>query len=161
MSKLFDEYRIPHALHEVREKHFEIAAKFSSEFGIVRELIELRNAIKNAPIEKVLRAPKTSPRMEAMKRTLIEELEARKANIAAAHASANFSIQNEHVPHVSIHGHWVWGHKGTKFVRHFWYLNGRVTAENTIAAVFQKLEDEGKIEPFVDEDGQTRVRVAK
>jgi hypothetical protein len=156
-----DYYSIPFGLHQVRDAHFETAAKYTTEFQTVEELVLLRNAIKSVAITPVVKVAKTSPRMEAMKKSFLEMMEAKKKNFDAAVSSANYTVANEHVPHVSIHGHWVCGHKGTNFVRYFWYLNGTVTAENTIAAVFQKLEDEGKIEPFLNEEGETCMRVVK
>jgi membrane-associated HD superfamily phosphohydrolase len=43
---------------------------------------------------------------------------------------------------VSVNAHWVHGHKGTNFIRYFFYLAGELTPLNMIMAIAQAHEAE-------------------
>lgn len=124
-------------LHQVRERHFEIAARYADTFGIVREMIALRAAIKDA---EIIAAPRneSAAKVEAIRKTITEEMERRKAQyIEALEIGRHFGG----LP-VSVNAHWVHGHKGTVFLRHFFYLRGKLTPLNLIMAAAEQLERE-------------------
>lgn len=129
---------IPSELHQIRDRHH---AFFDAEQqAILPRLIELRSAIKTAPTIKVEADPMDAKVIE-IRTTLAEEMEARQARFLTAYdMTKHFGMS------VSVSAHWVTHQKGTEFIRHFFYLNGNLTALNTIIAIADTLkrESEGK-----------------
>lgn len=141
-----DYWAIPMDLHNVRERHFEIAARYDEGFAIVRDLIALRAAIKAAAIAPVPAKPEIEVRAETVRRTIAEEMERRKTLFVEGLDIAR--LWNEMFPRedgklglpVTVNAHWVHGHKGARFIRHFFYLRGKLTPLNTIIAIADQLE---------------------
>lgn len=140
-SNHFDKYDVlPFDLHQVRDRHFEAVAEFPV-FIQVRDLIALRAEIKAAPIvEKV--ADVQAERVETIRRTIVEEIEMRKAQFVEGMEVARLF---NGLP-VSVNAHLVHGHKGAVFVRHFFYLRGKLTPLNMILGIADAFmrEKEGK-----------------
>lgn len=133
----FRENETPFDLHQIRDKHFPTIEKWSDHGPIVRDLIALRAAIKGAELAP---APvnEEKAKIETIRRSIIEEIEMRKAQfIEGLEMARHF----KGLP-VSVNAHWVYGHKGARFIRHFFYLNGKLTPLNMIMAIAQTLEDE-------------------
>lgn len=144
-----DYYAIPFDLHQVRDRHFEIAAKYAhADFGIVRDLIALRAAIKDAPMAPAPAKPELEIKAEKVRLSVIEEMERRKTLFVEGLDITR--LWNEMFPRkdggialpVSVNAHWVHGHKGARFVRHFFYLHGKLTPLNTIIAIAETLDRE-------------------
>ena len=137
-----DYWSIPFELHHIRDKHLEIAARYSEEFAIVRDLIALRAAIKSAEIAPPPAKPEIEVKAEKVRRSILEEMESRKAQfIEGLEVTRLFNG----LP-VSANAHMVHGHKGAVFVRHFFYLNGKITALNMILAIAEAHEAEKESE---------------
>lgn len=144
---IFDNYDLPFELHQVRDRHFVAVAVFE-EFAIVRDLIALRNAIKAAAIIEVSAKPEIEVKADAVRRTIVEEMERRKAMFISGMELGR--MMGELFPDrkgakalpITVNAHWVRGHKGTDFVRYFFYLNAKLTPLNIIMGVAQALEAE-------------------
>lgn len=130
---------LPFDLHNVRDRHLPILEQFGGYAQRVQELRDLRNAIKAAPILPVVK-DETKAKVEKVRETLIELMERRKAQVLEA-------VEIGHVfgglP-VTVNAHWVTHEKGTVYLRHFFYLDGKLTALVVILAAAQKLEEERK-----------------
>lgn len=134
----FERNALPFDLHQVRDRHFDIAANFGAGFMIVRDLLALRASIKDAPLAPAPVKPEIEVKAEAVRRTIMEEMERRKAlYIDGLEMARHFG----RLP-VSVNAHWVHGHKGAQFIRHFFYLAGKLTPLNTILAIADTLERE-------------------
>lgn len=130
-------------LHLVKAKDFEIAARYGvAEFLVAHDLIELRKAIKAAEIVKHER-PANEAKVEAVRKSILEEMEFRKAQFVEGMEVARHF---KGLP-VSVNAHMVYGHKGARFIRHFFYLRGKLTALNMIMAIADayEREQEGKV----------------
>lgn len=131
-----DYWAIPLDLHHVRERHFELAARYEAGFEIVRDLLNLRAAIKEAEITPAPARPENEERADTVRRTIVEEMERRRAlyiqGLEIAHLFGGLAV--------SVNAHWVHGHKGAVFLRHFYYLYGRLTPLQTIMAVADTYE---------------------
>lgn len=128
-------YNFP-ALHVIKDKHFEAYAEYP-QFAQMRELINLRNEIKAAEIVKHER-PANEEKVEEVRKFVAKTMEERKAEFVAG-------VELAHIfkgLHVSVNAHWVYGHKGARFIRYFFYLNGRFTALNMIMAIAEQYERE-------------------
>lgn len=141
-------------LHNVRDRHFDLAGRYVEDFGVVRDMIALRGAIKTAPIAPVPEKPEAVVKAEAVRRSIVEEMERRKAmfvegldlgrvfaDLFPRKNKAGEIIPSASLP-VTVNAHWVRGHKGTDFVRHFFYLGGRLTPLQTIMAIAETLDRE-------------------
>jgi hypothetical protein len=101
-------------------------------------MIALRQAIKDAEILPVPAKPESEARAEVVRKSVVDMMEARKAQyVHALELGRLFGG----LP-VSVNAHWVHGHKGARFVRHFFYLYGRLTPLNLIIAAAEQLERE-------------------
>ena len=128
-------YDIP-ALHVVKDKHFAAYAEWPC-FEAARDLVALRGAIKAAGIVKHER-PVNETKAEEVRKYVAKTLEERKAQFV-------HEVELAHIfggLRVSVNAHWVYGHKGARFIRYFYYLNGEFTALNMIMAVAQQYERE-------------------
>jgi hypothetical protein len=128
-------YGIP-ALHVLKDKHFAAYAEWPR-FEAARDLVALRAAIKAAEIVKHERPVKEN---DEVRKYVIKTLEERKAEFVSgvklAHLFGGL--------HVTASAHWVYGHKGARFIRYFFYLNGRFTALNMIMAIAEKYQADTK-----------------
>ncbi len=125
-------YNVP-ALHNWKERH---AAdyEFSGVTATVAELVDLRNAIKAAPINFVAK-PEPSPFQVRAEKTIAEIIERRGAQyLRALDLSEIFGGLM-----VSVNTHVVHGHKGAVFYRSFYYLAGEFTPLNIIIAAAEEL----------------------
>lgn len=136
--EFFNANDLPFDLHQVRDRHVEIIAKWSDFAPVVRELIALRAAIKAAEIAPAPAKPEIEVRAEAVRRSVVEEIERRKAQYVEA---LEIGRLFNGLP-VSVNAHLVHGHKGAVFVRHFFYLRGKLTPLNIILAAADTLEAE-------------------
>lgn len=152
-----DYWAVPSYLHHVRPAHLATAAKYGDHFATVADMIALRDAIKAAPVAPVPVKPEAEVKAEAVRRSIVEEMERRKAmfvegldlgrvfaELFPRKNKAGEIIPSASLP-VSVNAHWVHGHKGAVFVRHFFYLNGKLTPLNTIMAVAQTLDAEAGV----------------
>lgn len=129
---------LPFDLHQVRDSHIEIIAKWGDEAQTVRDLIALRAAIKAAPTAPAPAKPEIEVRAQAVRKSIIEEMEARKAQFVEG---LEITRMFNGLP-VSVNAHWVHGHKGAQFIRHFFYLRGKLTPLNMILAIAEAHEAE-------------------
>lgn len=137
-NRFFNDNDLPFDLHQVRDRHVEIIAKWGNEAQTVRDLIALRAAIKAAPIAPAPVKPEAEAKAEAVRKSIVEIMEARKAQFVEA---LEIGRMFGGLP-VSVNAHWVHGHKGAVFVRHFFYLRGKLTPLNLIIAAADQLERE-------------------
>lgn len=131
---------LPFDLHQVRDRHIEIIAKWDGDAQTVRDLIDLRAAIKDAEIAPAPAKPEAEQKAEAVRKSIIEEMEARKAQFVEGLEIARLF---NGLP-VSVNAHWVHGHKGAVFLRHFFYMRGKLTPLNMILAIAEAHEAEKK-----------------
>ncbi|RWX72563.1 hypothetical protein [Mesorhizobium sp. M2A.F.Ca.ET.039.01.1.1] len=130
-------YSIPFDLHQVRDRHFEALAAYPA-FEIVRDFIAMRAAIKAAPIAPAPVKPEIEVKAEKVRRSIIEEMQRHKQQYVRGLEVARLFGG---LP-VSVNAHWVNGHKGAVFLRHFFYLRGELTPLNTIIAIAETIERE-------------------
>lgn len=131
-------YGVPSYLNQIRDRHLAVITRFSARSYLVRDLIALRQAIKDAEILPVPAKPESEARAETVRKSVIEIMEGRQAQyVHALELGRLFGG----LP-VSVNAHWVHGHKGARFVRHFFYLYGRLTPLNIIIAAAEQLERE-------------------
>ena len=110
--------------------------------------------IKATPIAAAPAKPDAIVKAELIRHSIVEEMERRKAmfvegleigrifaDLYPRKNKAGEIIPSASLP-VSVNAHWVRGHKGTDFVRHFFYLRGKLTPLQTIMAIAQTLDDE-------------------
>jgi hypothetical protein len=132
----FDRYEIPFDLHQVRDRHFVAMADYPA-FHQVRDLIALRAEIKAAEAAKFERNP-DAVKIEEVRTSIISEMEKRKAQFVEGMEIARLF---NGLP-VSVNAHWVYGNKGARYLRHFFYLRGKLTALNMIMFIAQEYERE-------------------
>ena len=131
-------YDMPFNLHQIRDQHFAVYAAYP-EFEQVRDLIEFRNAIKAAEIIRHER-PANEARVEAIRKSIFDQMAARKEKyVRELDLAHHFGGMR-----VSVNAHMVYGHKGAVFPRYFFFLNGEFTALQTIMAIADQLEREGR-----------------
>ena len=130
-------WAMPSYPHEYRAaKHGEIFERYGNRADAER-LAALRDAIKGADIAP---APvnETAKRVETVRRSIFDEMERRKAQyVEALEIGRLFGGLPVHV-----NAHIVHGHKGAVFLRHFFYLRGKLTPLNTIIAAAETLARE-------------------
>lgn len=135
----FTELDMPFSLAHVRDKHFTtLAGAGYVGFAMVRDLIALRETIREAPVAPPPPVNATVERVNAVRRTIVEEMERRKAvyleGLDMARHLGGLAV--------TVNAHRVHGHKGAVFDRHFFYLRGKLTPLNTIVAIAEQLERE-------------------
>lgn len=124
-------YGVP-ALHVLKEKHFDMYKEWA-DFAIAKDLVALRKAIKEAEVAKI-EIDENKVKIEAVRKSIIDEMEMRKEQyVHGLELAKHFG----HLP-VSINAHWVHGHKGTQFIRHFFYMAGKLTPLNMIIAIMEE-----------------------
>ncbi len=129
-------YSFP-ALHVWKAKHADAYAAYPEAVSRMNRLAELREAIKAAPINAPVRDA-GKERVETVRKSLIEIMEARKASFVEGVRLVEVFGK---LP-VSVSAHYVTNDKGTTFLRHFFYLNGKLTALNVILAVLDATRED-------------------
>lgn len=137
-NEIFRANDLPFDLHQVRDRHIEIIAKWSDEAQTVRDLIALRAAIKEAEIAPAPAKPEIEQKAEAVRKAVIDEIEKRKAQFVEGLEVARMFGG---LP-VTVNAHIVRCHKGAIFLRHFFYLRGKLTPLNMIIAIAEAYEAE-------------------
>lgn len=127
-------------LHQVRDRHLDIFKRYGFDTQLITDLLALRAAIKDAEIAPAPAKPEIEVRAEKVRKSIIEEMEARKAQFVEGMEIAR--LFNGLL--VSVNAHWVHGHKGARFIRHFFYLRGTLTPLNMILAIAEAYQDEKK-----------------
>jgi|GEM_PF-1531724 len=133
-----DYWGVPSDLHQVRERHLTIVTRYGFSAPLVRDLIALRASIKAAAIAPAPAKSDAEQKVEAVRKTIREEMEARKAQFVEGMTIARLF---NGLP-VSVNAHWVHGHKGTNFIRYFFYLAGELTPLNMIMAIAETYQAE-------------------
>lgn len=131
-----DYWELPFDLHNVRDRHVAIFTAWTPGHAVA-DMVAMRAEIKAAAIAAPV-VNETKARVETVRRSIVEEMERRKAQYVEALAIGRLFGG---LP-VSVNAHWVHGHKGAVFLRHFFYLRGRLTPLNTIIAAAEQLERE-------------------
>lgn len=137
-SEIFRANDLPFDLHQVRDRHIEIIGRWTGYPQIVRDMIALRAAIKEAEVAPAPAKPEAEQKAEAVRKAVIDEIEKRKAQFVEGLEVARLF---NGLP-VSVNAHWVHGHKGARFIRHFFYLRGKLTPLNMIIAIAEAYEAE-------------------
>ena len=132
-------YGMPSDLHQWRAKHSEMLRQFHPEaesiIALIEQLIELRNAIKEADIIAVER--KTNDREQSFVKSAIELIQLRKAQF---NEGCNLFDLFNGLP-VSAKTHVAINQHGTMFNRTFFYMAGRLTPLSVILAVMDAKAD--------------------
>lgn len=127
---------MPFQLNHIRDRHFEALKDFPL-FAQARDLVALREAILATEIAAKpvnVRAEK----VEAVRRSVIEEMEARHQNyVTGLDLSKRLGGLS-----VYVNAHYCYMQTGGHYVRYFFYLHGKLTALNSIIAISEKLEKE-------------------
>lgn len=139
-SEMFNKAELPFSLHHVREKHVMIFESYECG-SIVKDMLELRAAIKDAHVAVVPKTDRIERKAAEVRQTIVQEMERRRARYIE---ELDIARMLGGKLNVTARSHYVIGHKGTKFVRSFFYLNGKLTALNTIIAVADQIERENK-----------------
>ncbi|MCA0944523.1 hypothetical protein LCM08_06340 [Salipiger pacificus] len=131
----FAAWEIPFDLHHVRDRHVDrLAGRDEARAARVRYLIELRAAIKAAPIVKIVKTDDAEKALIArVQSSIVALMEQRKAQYAEGLRLVEIF---GNLP-VSVSVHMVTNQFGTTFPRCFYYMNGKLTALNVILAVLQ------------------------
>lgn len=135
---LFADNALPYDLHQVRDRHFPALERFSPQHALVRDLIALRAAIKAATINPAPQRDPDAQRAETVRKSILEEIQHRRETyVRGLDLARRFGGLR-----VSVNAHLVYGHKGAIFARTFFYLNGELTALQTILAIADTLKRE-------------------
>lgn len=138
-------WALPFELHQVREaKH---AGFFGANWDRVATLVSLREIIKSEEINRVEVDNSQRELRQRVERTIAEEMDRIGKQYAAA---LDLGRVLKGLP-VTANSHFVTNRFGTTFVRTIWFLNGKLTRFNVIAAAYEALVDEGTI---VEEEGR-------
>lgn len=129
---------LPFDLHQVRDRHFEIVGRWTDLSQSLRGMVDLRAAIKDAEIAPAPVKDEAAAKVEMVRKAIIDEMERRKAQYVEA---LEIGRLFNGLP-VSVNAHWVHGHKGARFVRHFFYLRGKLTPLAVIMAAADTLKAE-------------------
>ncbi len=129
-------WALPMFLHHWRhsERFLNALPETEPTVRLVEQLVDLRNAVKNAPVTPK-GTPKTTREAEVT-RAVRSLMETRKASYERGLKLAEIFGGL----HVTANVHLVTNHFGTQFLRAFYYLNGELTAVNVIIAIAEKLE---------------------
>ena len=126
-------------LHNLKEKHLVIVDKYCELRNTMEDLKEARTVVKATPITKIV---KEETKADIVRTYVEKSLEDRIEDyLQKLDLTRHFGMT------VWANAHWVTNQYGSTFIRHFYYLNGNLTALNTICAIAQTLKDEedGKV----------------
>ena len=128
-------------LNNWKEKHSNMfKTLFPNEVAYIESLVEMRETFKDAEIITVKRESTIDIKRKQIELTIKEEIEkSNKMFISGLKMVEIFGNMN-----VSVNAHYVVNQFGHKFVRCFYYLNGRIMALNTIIAIAEEIENKGK-----------------
>ena len=140
-SKIFRANDLPYDLHQVRDHHIEIIEQWAGLGQTVREMIALRAAIKEAKVAPAPAKPEIEQKAEKVRKSVIEEMERRKAQFVEGLEVARMFGG---LP-VTVNAHIVRGHKGAIFLRHFFYLRGKLMPLSTIIEIAEAYEREQEV----------------
>lgn len=130
-------YQVPQ-FHHWKEKHNELFSDYKSHTSYISDLVELRKAIKESEIIKIER--ESNHQEEIVRKTITEEIAKRKEQFVEGLRLAHlFNGLN-----VCVNAHYVTNQHGTQFVRHFFYLNGKLTPLTMLIAIAQTYQKEKK-----------------
>jgi hypothetical protein len=136
----FDRWDMPFDLHQVRDKHVIVATYWDLRAAnIITALAALRAEVKAAPVVKVEKADAAlTEKAEQVQRSIRDEME--RLGKMYAHALEVGRLFNN-LP-VTANVHMVTNQFGTRFLRAFYYLDGKRMPLNLIIAAAQQLADE-------------------
>ncbi|AZS26374.1 hypothetical protein [Vibrio anguillarum] len=124
-------WSIPY-LHNWKDKHDSLFSLYPSFIEKMNKLVSLRLAVKESEILPSMKA-KTDidKKTEQVHQTVAEIMEKRRQQyVEGLELAQLFNGLN-----VSVNAHEVVNDKGTRFIRYFFYLNGKLTALNMIMAI--------------------------
>lgn len=125
---------MPFDLHNVRARHIDLMAQYGVEAAEVTQLVELRAAIKAAPVVKIERSTETE-RVVKVREGILDMMKRRGEQYNRALAVAD--IFNGLPVHANVH--LCVNEHGTQYVRAFFYLAGEFTPLNVILAAADEL----------------------
>lgn len=126
------------SFHNWNEKHSEMYHHFPAQVERIEELVRLRAEFKKAEIIKKEKS-EIAKKTEKIQKSLREELDRLKTQYIEG-----MNLAEIVGPNVTANVHLVHGHKGTIFVRAFYYLNGEFMSLNMILAILDELKRKGK-----------------
>jgi hypothetical protein len=131
---------IPSYPHQFKAKHAEavrvaFGRAYDDTLQTIADLVELRATIKDAPVNAPVRAEPSPYAVRAQE--AIADLMARRRE---QYARALYLGEVFGGLPVSANSHWVINEHGTRFIRTFYYLAGRLTPLNLIIAAAEELE---------------------
>ena len=133
----FQKFDTPFDLHHVREaKHRAAFEAFGEGYWTkVAELIKLREEIKATEVVKVETKVDELKEVRAkVEKSLAETMDLRKAQVIEGFKLVEIF---KGLP-VSINAHYVTNQFGSTFIRHFYYMNGKLTPLSVILYVLQE-----------------------
>lgn len=127
-------YALPFDLHQWRNKHEvmlkDVGVNETEIFNTIQNLKEMRDTVKASPIVPPAKN-KAKEKHEKVIKSLKELMEKREGQYQHGIKMVEyFGTLN-----VSVNAHWVINQHGTKFIRHFFYLNGELTPLAVIIAI--------------------------
>lgn len=131
-------YDLPMYPHLIREKHLAKVEEVDAETADkIRFLVELRNAVTEAPINKPVPKSNIESEYEEKVRVVLADILAKRKTqyLRGIELGELFG----YLP-VTCNTHMVTNAHGTTFVRTFYYLNGELTPLNVIIAAAEELE---------------------
>lgn len=126
-----NQYEVPFNLHEVRDRHIAICETLGLPgcSQIIRELLDMRQLVKDTPVVPQPR-DETKKRVEAIRMDLMEIIAKRREQyVEALDMARHFGG----LP-VTCNVHWVRHEQGTMFLRHYFYLRGKLTPLQVLLA---------------------------
>lgn len=133
------------ALHHVKPKHDHLFSHLDGALDRVRVYADLRAAMASSEIRPPVKKNEADKITEYVRKSISDLMALRKeqfvtgmditARLNEYHGCTNSKAF--FVP-VTATAHYVHGHKGTVFLRTFYYLGGRLTPLNTIIAIIEQ-----------------------
>lgn len=131
-AKWHDLYWAMPELHHWKDKHNSLFSAFPEYVAKTAKLIEIRNATKAAEM-LVAETPAVEVKVEQVRKHIADEIAKRKVQFIDGLDLTHYFKGL----HVSVNAHHVVNDKGTRYVRHFFYLHGKLMALNMILAIFE------------------------
>lgn len=134
MNAIHARHDMPFDLHQVRERHL-VQFEATGDRSVVEYLLGLREAFKGAEIVRVERSENVE-KVGKVRESIVALMERRKAQyVEALELGELFGG----LP-VTVTAHWVTNEHGTTFLRHFFYLRGKLTPLLVIIAAAEELQ---------------------
>jgi hypothetical protein len=132
----FEANDTPFDLHQVRDHHAPI---FGAHWDKINMLRDLRESFK---AQEIVAPVKTQTTVQKIEERVTESLEALMERRQAQFIDGcELHDIFKGLP-VSVNAHWVHGHKGSVFIRRFYYMAGKLTPLNIICAVLDAKREE-------------------